>query len=105
MSEPNDLQTFLQNLVPEIDLSPEGEAIYVDEPFEEEEGRFVRVDATRGCRAYGSGSCCYDRHFDPHDVMPGTELEALCDDKRDWERSSANKQDVNCRECLERIHS
>ena len=72
---------------------------------EEPECEFVRLDPPPTfCVYYATGQCCYDKHFDPREVMPGMQAVACGVDHPIW-MTTTDKNKVNCKECLEMIHS
>lgn len=66
---------------------------------------WVRLDpAPTRCIAYASGECCHDKHFDPREVMPDMQAVACGQDAPTW-TATTDKNKVNCKECMEMIHS
>lgn len=72
--------------------------------MEQEKPQFERIDITQFCFYYTTGKCCHDLHFDPREVAPAMQANACGWDSPDWQRTT-NKDQVNCKECLEMIHS
>jgi hypothetical protein len=66
-------------------------------------GQFVRADCAISCVLYATGRCCHDKHFNACQVMPSAPNGALCGEKN--HQSTTDKTQVNCKECLEMIHS
>lgn len=66
---------------------------------------FLRLDPTKLCLAYGTGKCCHDKHFDVNAVF-STKNGSLCgDDQSFWARLTNDKTKVNCKDCVELLHS
>lgn len=72
---------------------------------------FVRNDAVtpdgrsaKRCIMFGTGGCCYDKHFDPREVLPESPVAKLCG-AEDSAKSTTVKTAVNCTECLELMHA
>ncbi len=58
------------------------------------------------CPDYGSGMCCFDLHFDLSSVFP-EKVGSPCGDGSGhyfW-HMTPDRDIVNCKECLEMIHS
>lgn len=78
---------------------------FIDQGVEVE---FVRLDPPpTGCISYGTGGCCHDRHFDVSEVTPQHAGQTACGIicSMAGNRSVTDKKYVNCKECLELIHS
>lgn len=68
---------------------------------------YVRTDSSVYCIFYTSGTCCYDSHYDLAEVTgeegafcgagPEPDMVIICVTKE--------PQAVNCKECLELMHS
>lgn len=66
-------------------------------------GEFVKVNPTISCIYYATGRCCHDKHFNASVIMPSAPNGALCGEQN--HQSTIEKDAVNCKECLEMIHS
>lgn len=64
---------------------------------------FLHLPGVTRCPWYASGQCCHDYHFDISVVFPDRPSMPACDSNEG--RVAQDKKVVNCKACLEVIHS
>jgi hypothetical protein len=57
------------------------------------------------CTSYGTGSCCFDFHFDMKAILPNEDHPNLCRQGYDYDGRTDDKSKVNCKRCIEVMRS